>query len=299
MMSAVRGRAGRVRRLPWGAFVVLWVSVLLHPPATGAPAPPLNQNVNPAPASSYEWHLPPGFPPPSVPADNPMSAAKVALGGRLFREPRLSVTGAYACVSCHQPQRAYTDGNAKAIGATGQQTQRSAMSLANVAYNVAYTWGDPGVRTLEAQMARPLFNEHPIELGLGGRQSQVVALLAADAGYRQQFSAAFPQDTAPISMNNLIKAIAAYERTLISGRSPFDRYVFDDDREALSTSAKRGMALFYSARAGCAQCHFGLNFSGPLRYPAAHGSRPCWRTPACTTWTDAAPIPRVTGVSWT
>ena len=213
---------------------------------------------------TFDWHLPPGFPPPAVPADNPMSVEKVALGARLFREQRLSSTGTYACVSCHQPQRAYTDGRARAIGATGELTQRSAMSLTNVAYNPAYTWTDSSVHTLEAQMLQPLFNEHPIEIGLKGREAALVASLAADAEYASEFAAAFPADARPVSIANLVKAIAAFERTLISGRSPFDRYVFDDDRQALSASAKRGMRLFYSVQSGCAQCHFGLTFSGPV-----------------------------------
>jgi len=195
-----------------------------------------------------------------------MSAAKVALGNRLFRERQLSITGTYACVSCHQPQLAFTDGKARAVGATGVQTQRSAMSLANVAYNASFTWGDTHMRTLETQMLQPLFNEHPIEMGLKGRELKVARWLSADAGYRTLFAAAFPNESVPVSIDNVVKAIASFERTLISGRSPFDRYVFDDDQNALSPQAKRGMALFYSERVGCAQCHSGLNFSGPMRY---------------------------------
>lgn len=216
--------------------------------------------------SAYSWKLPPGFPAPLVPEDNPMSDAKVDLGARLFGEKRLSVTGGYACASCHQPRLAYTDGRPRALGATGEPTRHSAMSLTNVAYNAAFTWSDPSVRTLERQMLQPLFNEHPVEMGLQGREAQVVALLAADPDYKASFIAAFPGDSAPISIDHVVKAIAAFERTLISGRSSFDRYVFDDDQGALSTSSKRGMALFYSARVGCSQCHSGLNFSGPLRY---------------------------------
>lgn len=217
-------------------------------------------------AGAYHWHLPRGFPIPAVPADNPMSVQKVALGQRLFHEQRLSRTGSYACVNCHQAQQAFTDGRARAVGATGNETRRSAMSLANVAYNAAYTWSDPSVTTLEAQMLQPLFNRHPIEMGLAGRESQVTQWLSSDPSYRRQFAQAFAQDDAPVSIANLIKSIAAYERTLIFGRSAFDRYVFDDDRNALAPEAKRGMALFYSARVGCAQCHFGLNFSGPMRF---------------------------------
>jgi cytochrome c peroxidase len=107
-------------------------------------------------------------------------------------------------------------------------------------------------------------------MGLKGNGRIAVEGLSGDAAYRALFSAAFPVDAAPISMDHVIKAIATFERTLISGRSPFDRYVFDDDRAALSESAKRGMGLFYSKRVGCAQCHFGLNFSGPLTYEG-HG----------------------------
>jgi cytochrome c peroxidase len=215
--------------------------------------------------AAYRWQLPPGFPIPAVPADNPMSLLKVELGRRLFREQRLSSTGAYACISCHQTQRAYTDGRARALGATGGQTRRSAMSLANAAYSPALTWNDPAMTTLEAQMRRPLFNQHPVEMGLKGREAQVIRWLSSDPDYSQQFARVFPEDAAPVSVKNVVKAIAAYERTLISGRSPFDRYVYDDDHTALLPDAKRGMALFYSARVGCAQCHFGLNFSGPMR----------------------------------
>jgi cytochrome c peroxidase len=140
------------------------------------------------------------------------------------------------------------------------------MSLTNVAYNPAFTWGSTKVRSLESQMHQPLFNEHPVEMGLKVRGAAPLDALSLDAAYRAQFAAAFPNDARPLSMDHIIKAIAVFERTLISGRSPFDRYVFDDDRTAMSESAKRGMDLFYSARVGCAQCHSGLNFSGPIVY---------------------------------
>jgi cytochrome c peroxidase len=221
----------------------------------------------------WTWQLPPGFPAPLVPADNPMSVPKVRLGERLFCEPRLSVSGTASCASCHQPARAFTDGRARAAGATGQSSARSAPTLANVAYATAYTWSDPRVRSLEQQMLRPLFDEHPLELGLTGRQTQLLALLSADAHYPQQFAAAFPGAAVPLSIDHLIKAIAAFERTLISGRSAFDRYVFDDERTALSAAARRGMALFYAARVGCAGCHGGLNFSGALRYQGHAAAR--------------------------
>jgi cytochrome c peroxidase len=217
-------------------------------------------------AAAYEWRLPPGFPRPLVPSDNPMSSAKLELGRRLFHDTRLSSTGQFACASCHRPELAFTDARARAVGATGKTVKRASMSLANVAYNPAFTWGDATVRTLESQMRLPLFNEHPVEMGLKGNERFAVETLSGDADYRDLFIAAFPDDPVAISVDHLIKAIAAFERSLISGRSPFDRYVFDDDPRALSDSAKRGMTLFFSARVGCAQCHSGLNFSGPLVY---------------------------------
>lgn len=140
------------------------------------------------------------------------------------------------------------------------------MSLTNVAYNPAFTWSSDKVRSLEAQMRQPLFNEHPVEMGLEKNGSAAVNALTADPSYGAQFAAAFPGDAEPFSMQHIIEAIASFERTLISGRSPFDRYVFNDDRAALSESAKRGMALFYSTRVGCAQCHSGINFTGAIVY---------------------------------
>jgi cytochrome c peroxidase len=194
-----------------------------------------------------------------------MSAGKVALGRRLFFETRLSVTGRYSCSSCHRPELAFTDGRARAQGATGQTVRRSALSVANVAYNPAFTWASSSVRSLESQMRQPLFNRHPVEMGLKD-DDRAVAMLAADANYGRLFAVAFPGDFKPLTIDHIIKAIASFERTLISGRSPFDRYIYDDDRSALSASAKRGMALFYSARVGCVQCHSGINFSGPIMY---------------------------------
>lgn len=224
---------------------------------------------SPGSSSDYEWHLPPGFPPPLVPADNPMSKAKVALGCRLFFEPRLSVSGTHSCASCHHPELAFTDGRDRSIGATGATTSRGSMTLANAAYTPAYTWASDRFITLEAQMEQPLFNEHPIEMGSRRGDNAAIVALARDSEYAQAFRASFPDETAPGTMRNVIKAIAAFERTLISGRSPFDRYVYDDDRAALSATAKRGMELFFSDRAGCARCHSGVNFSGPIVHRSA------------------------------
>lgn len=229
---------------------------------------------NAADSSGYAWHLPRGFPEPLVPAGNPMSVAKVALGRRLFFEKRLSLTTTYSCASCHDPARAFTDARTLAVGATGQKLQRNAMALVNVAYNASYDWINPDIRTLEAQMRQPLFNQHPVELGLAGREAKVIAVLSADAGYVEAFRAAFPGEAPGMSIANIIRAIACYERTLISGDSPFDRYVFNGEHDALDADAKNGMKLFYSQRLGCANCHAGFNFTGTSIDQRHHAALP-------------------------
>jgi cytochrome c peroxidase len=226
------------------------------------------------PPPAYVWHLPRGFPTPSVPADNPMSEAKVALGQRLFFEPRLSVTGTYSCASCHDPTRSFTDGRPVALGATGAALPHSAMALVNVAYNVSFGWTKPELRSLEAQMLEPLLNEHPIEIGMSGRQQAVADSLAADYSYSASFAAAFQDAGPPVTFDHVVKAIAAFERTLISGNSPFDRYVFNGEHAALMPAAKRGMALFFSPRAGCSGCHSGFNFSGNWRDSQGETGKP-------------------------
>src|SRR6476646_6359567 len=149
-------------------------------------------------ADAYVWHLPPGVPRPKVPADNPMSEAKVRIGRRLFYDTRLSGNGTFGCASCHQQKLAFTDGRARALGSTGQAHARSAMSLANVAFNASYGWADARTRTLEAQMAVPMFNEHPIEMGIKGNESTIVSRIAQDPAAARMFKDAFPSE--PISL---------------------------------------------------------------------------------------------------
>ena len=258
-MCARPARRAGAQRGGAAARLLLAAALLLPPPVSLA-------------AASYAWQLPPGFPAPAVPPDNPMSDAKVALGRRLFFEPRLSVTGQYSCASCHDPSRSFSDGRPRAVGATGETLPVNALALVNVAYNVSFGWSEPQVRSLEAQMRKPLLSRHPLELGLAGREASVCAALSADPHYAAAFAAAFPTGPAspqrapePVTFDHLVKAIAAFERTLISGRSPFDRYVFSGEHTALSAQAKRGMALFFSPAVGCARCHSGFNFAGNWR----------------------------------
>jgi cytochrome c peroxidase len=213
--------------------------------------------------------LPAGFPRPLVPEDNPLTAAGVELGRRLFHDPRLSGSGAISCSSCHRPELAYTDGRARAVGATGDEHPRSAMTLTNVAYGATYGWDDPGLTRLEDQALVPLLNEHPVEMGVAGREEEVLARLRRDGGYRALFAAAFPGSDDPLSLGHVVKALASFERTLISGDSPYDRWAYGAEADALTDEAREGARLFFSRRLSCFRCHSGFNLSGPVVFEGA------------------------------
>jgi cytochrome c peroxidase len=222
----------------------------------------------------FRWTLPRGLPVPRVPADNPITQSKVDLGRRLFYDRRLSGNGSYACATCHQQAFAFTDGLARAVGSTGAEHRRSTMTLTNVAYNQTYGWADAGLRTLEAQMLVPMFNEHPIEMGIKGHEDRIVARLAADRATAASFARAFPREPAPVTLPNIVKAIASFERTLVSADSPFDRYLYRDDKRAMSAAALRGKDLFFSDALRCSACHASFNLSGPVTFERATAVEP-------------------------
>jgi cytochrome c peroxidase len=162
--------------------------------------------------ADFDWNLPKGFPRPAVPADNPMSAAKVDLGRHLFYDKRLSVNGTESCATCHRQRLAFTDGLAHARGATGKFHPRSSMSLANVGYAPSLTWADPALTRLEDQALIPMLGDTPVELGLKNRGSEILALLHSDSVYRDLFPRAFPGESDPYNLSNTTKALAAFER---------------------------------------------------------------------------------------
>lgn len=205
--------------------------------------------------------VPPGFPPPRVPDDNPATPARIELGRRLFYDHRLSANREQACSSCHRQEIAFTDGRTTGVGSTGQIHPRNSSSLTNVAYNATLTWANPVLTELEHQILIPIFGEVPVELGVTGREDEVLARFANDPDYAARFAEAFGPDSDPVSWGNLVKALASFCRSLISGRSPFDRFVYDQDQSALSAAALRGMGLFFSERLECHHCHGGFNFT--------------------------------------
>lgn len=210
---------------------------------------------------AYVWSLPPGFPTPVVPEDNPMSHEKVELGRHLFYDTRLSGNETMSCASCHEQSLAFTDGAARSVGSTGELTPRSSMSLGNVAYISTVTWANPLLLTLEAQAVVPMFGREPVELGLAGLKDDLIDRLSAEARYQALFPRAFPDDDDPITVANVVRAIGAFQRTLISGGSAYDRRVYRGETDAMSASALRGLALFNSERAECFHCHTGFLFS--------------------------------------
>lgn len=213
-------------------------------------------------APEFTWNLPPGFRPPPVPADNPMSAAKVELGRRLFYDNRLSVNGQGSCATCHQQALGFTDARPLAVGVTGERHPRRSMALANVAYFGAFTWANPTLKILEEQQNVPLFNDHPVELGLRGDDPAALARLASEPIYQRLFPLAFPAGEPLYSFDHVRKAIAAFERTLISGNAPYDRYRRQHMPDAISNSAKRGEDLFFHSPFHCSRCHGGITFGG-------------------------------------
>ena len=203
----------------------------------------------PAP-EPYAWDLPRDFQPPHVPADNPMTAEKVDLGRALFFDTQLSGNGTQACGSCHEPEHAFSDGRERAIGSTGAIGRRNSMALVNVAYNASQTWANPAVTELEQQALVPMFGTSPVELGL--TEELLVARMRAH--YADDFARAFPDDADPISVSNTARAIASYERTLITASSRFDE-------KTMTAQEQRGLALFESPRLGCTNCHGGFDFT--------------------------------------
>lgn len=214
----------------------------------------------------YEWELPVGFPIPKVPADNPMSYDKVELGQYLFYDVRLSGNQTFSCASCHDQKKAFTDGKPVGVGATGEAHTRGSMSMVGTGYLNAFTWANPVLGSLEEQVLVPMFGETPVELGLSGQEVELLVRLQAEPIYVEAFPKAFPDDPDPISVANVARAIAAFERSIISYRSAYDRYTYDGDPTALSDSAVRGKNLFFGEKLECFHCHGGFNFSDSVSH---------------------------------
>ena len=213
----------------------------------------------------YRWLMPAWLAPPPVPEDNPMSAAKVELGRHLFYDARLSADGTVSCASCHVQERAFTDGRPTSVGVFGIEGHRNASGLANAGYNPALTWANPHADSLEFQSLFPLFGTEPVEMGMAGREDELFARLAGDHYYPTAFAEAFPEYDGAIDLFTLTRALGAFQRSLISVDSAYDRYKYGGDETAMSEEALRGEQLFFDHRFECYHCHMGVMFTDNMQ----------------------------------
>lgn len=214
-------------------------------------------------AEGWQWSIPDWLPPPPVPEDNPMTAARVDLGRHLFHDARLSADGTVACASCHVQAMGFADGRRVGVGLAGTVGIRNAPGLANVGYLPVLTWGNPLIDSLERHALIPMFGTSPVEMGSAGLEAEVMARLAVDPYYAGAFPAAFPDRPAP-DLYTVTRALAAFQRTLISVGSRYDRYKYGGETDVLSAAALRGEGLFYGERLECYHCHGGFNFTDNL-----------------------------------
>lgn len=249
---------GRVRR---GLLVGLLISlscglIACEEPETAPPVEEISAII-----------VPESFPAMGYPDDNIPTEAKIRLGRYLFYDQRLSGNETYSCGTCHRQELAFTDGLAVALGSTDEHHVLGSMSLTNIGYSATLGWGNPTLETLEAQALIPMFGEEPVELGLNDLEmGELLKRFQDDEQYQQLFKEAFPLTTERITVGNISKAIASFERSLISADSPYDQFQAGDT-EALSDSERRGMDLFFSETLECFHCHGGFNFSDSIASP--------------------------------
>src|SRR5262245_20818523 len=195
--------------------------------------------------------IPLGLKPPPIPADNPLTPEKIALGKLLYFDPRLSCDDTVSCASCHDPKKGWSNGNQFATGVRSQVGGRSAPTIINAAFAELQFW-DGRAHQLEGQALGPIQN--PIEMD--HKLEECVTKLNKIPYYREQFRKIFNTDVTP---DSLAKAIASFERTVLSGNAPFDKFKAGD-KAALSEAAQRGMNVFFN-KGHCSACHTGPNFS--------------------------------------
>lgn len=201
----------------------------------------------PAYAPTLPLGIPAGLWRKMIPADNPMTAEKVALGRALYFDKRLSADGTVSCATCHDPATAFADQNTLAVGVAGRRGVRNAPTILNAMFNRESFW-DGRARSLEEQAVEPLLN--PSEMGMQTREA-VVARVAAMPEYRRDFRKVF--GARGLTVETIAKALAAFERTQLSGNAPFDRFMAGDEG-AIGEAQRRGWKLF-QGKARCIECH--------------------------------------------
>jgi len=203
-------------------------------------------------ATSVNFPPPPGLPPIPWPEDNPYSPARAELGKLLFFDGRLSANGVVSCAFCHEPDHAFAGSTPLSKGVTGKPRVRHVPTLVNRAWGKSQFW-DGRTPTLESQVIFPVTD--PDEMGMTAES--VVERIRGIKGYAPLFAAAFGDST--ISFERIAKAIATFQRTIVSGNSPYDRYLAGD-KSALTKQQKDGL-YFFNKKGECAECHSGPNFT--------------------------------------
>jgi cytochrome c peroxidase len=206
-------------------------------------------------AGDYKLKIPFGLEESAVviPEDNPLTREKIELGRLLFFDKRLSKDNTVACASCHQSRFGFTDGQRVSTGIRGQKGGRSAPASLNRVFSKAQFW-DGRAATLEEQSIGPFIN--PIEHGFANHD-EMIAKMKKIQGYRKLFKQVFGTD---ITIAGVGKAIASFQRTILSGNSPADRFDMGQDAKAISPEAQKGLGLFQD-KARCTKCHSGFNFT--------------------------------------
>jgi cytochrome c peroxidase len=204
-----------------------------------------------APASVPEAENPLlGLPPVPVPAENPQTPAKIALGDKLFRDARFSIDGTVSCATCHSDNQAFTDGKQFSTGHHGLIGTRNAPTVINAAFYKSQFW-DGREPDLENQSKQPFVNS--VEGGLADHEP-ILQIVRTDPDYKQAFLEVFGVSGGQLTLQHVAKAIASFERTLVSGNSPFDRYYFGGRKDALTAAQVRGFQLF-TGQGRCVSCH--------------------------------------------
>ena len=195
--------------------------------------------------------VPLGLPPLMIPAHNPQTPEKIALGKKLFNDKRFSSTGEINCAKCHEAENVFTDGPLQVSEGINKLTgTRNAPTVVNAAYFETLFW-DGRSPSLEDQALHPFVN--PVEMGLKNHDP-ILAIVRSDPDYVQAFKQVFAKSGPAITMTEVTQAIAAFERTQVSGNSPFDRYYFRGEEDALTPAQKRGLDLFVN-QGRCVSCH--------------------------------------------
>lgn len=189
-----------------------------------------------------------------IPDDNPITDKKIALGRKLFFDKNLSLDRTLSCASCHDPEQHWGNGQAVAVGVGGRKGTRNVPTLINLGYYRQFFW-DGRAATLEAQALAPLLNE--LEMAMPSHEA-VLERLGEDPEYAELFGIAFSDG---VTIGNMAKAIACFERTILSGNSPYDRYMAGD-KDAMSEAAVRGLEVFMN-RGNCNNCHIPPTFIDP------------------------------------